>query len=275
MNIKEITVNNSVKIGGNRPLTILAGPCVLEEEKIYRPVIETMTKICQKLGLQYVFKSSFDKANRSSINSFRGPSIEEAKNTFKKIREEFNVPIITDIHENKHPEIFKDVVDYFQIPAFLCRQTDLLIAAGNSGKAVNIKKGQFMAPSDMNNVIDKFISTGNHHLSLCERGSSFGYHNLVVDMRSLKIMRDFSYPVVFDATHSIQLPGASGNTSSGQPEFILPLAKAATAIGIDALFLEVHPNPKEAKSDGANSLALDQVENFLTIISKIHHLNQS
>ena len=273
MKTKEIIINSSVKIGGNNPLTILAGPCVLEEERVYRPVIETMTKVCQKLGLQYVFKSSFDKANRSSISSFRGPSLEEAKNTFQKIRDEYNVPILTDIHEKEHLEIFKDVVDYFQIPAFLCRQTDLLIAAGNSQKAVNIKKGQFMAPSDMNNVINKFVSTGNHNLSLCERGSSFGYHNLVVDMRGIKIMRDFTYPVVFDATHSVQLPGAGGNISSGQPEFILPLAKAATAVGIDSLFLEVHPNPKKAKSDGANSLVLEKVEEILTIISNIHRLN--
>jgi 2-dehydro-3-deoxyphosphooctonate aldolase (KDO 8-P synthase) len=219
----------------------------------------------------FVFKASFDKANRSSVSSYRGPGLVEGVRIFKKVRE-LGIPVLTDIHEPSQAEIAAEAADILQIPAFLCRQTDLLVAAGKTGRAVNIKKGQFVAPADIANAAEKVASTGNENIILTERGSSFGYHNLVVDMRGLAIMAGTGYPVVFDATHSVQLPGASGNTSGGQPQFIEPLARAATAVGIAGVFVEVHQNPAQALSDGANALRLNLLPEFLKRLRLIDRL---
>ena len=259
---------DGMTLGGEK-LTVLAGPCVLETMETCLEIATKMKAICDKLGINYVFKASFDKANRTSVNSFRGPGLDEGLAMFKTIKNEIGCPIVTDIHLPAQAEKLASVVDILQIPAFLCRQTDLLLAAANTGKVINIKKGQFLAPQDMKKVLEKAYSTGNKNIALCERGTTFGYHNLVVDMRGVKIMRDFGCPIVFDATHSVQLPGGQGDKSGGQPEFIPVLVRAATAVGVDALFMEVHPNPKEAKSDGANSLHLNDVENLLSRVIKI------
>ena len=272
--MNEIKITDKVKIGGNNPFALIAGPCVLESKEICFEIVEKCKNLCEKLGITYIFKASFDKANRSSIDSFRGTGIEESKKMFQLIKKTFQVPILTDIHEKEHPILLADSVDYLQIPAFLCRQTDLLLAAGKSKKAINIKKGQFLSPQEMENIVNKVEATGNNNFSLCERGTSFGYNNLIVDMRSLIIMKEFKKPIVFDATHSVQLPGGLGSSSGGQPEFILPLAKAATAIGIDALFMEVHPIPEKAKSDGKNSLPLKNLKDVLNQVIKIHNLNK-
>ena len=262
----------NIRVGDGQPLVILAGPCVVEELDICRRIAETALKACDSLGLPYIFKASFDKANRTSISSYRGHGIHEGLATLAKIREEFGCPVITDVHEPEQCAIAAEVVDVLQIPAFLCRQTDLLLAAGATGKPVNVKKGQFLAPEDMRTVIEKVKSTGNERILLTERGTSFGYHNLVVDMRSLVIMRQLGQPVVFDATHSVQLPGGQGNSSGGNREYIEPLARAATAVGIDALFLETHPDPAQALSDGANSLRLADLPALLKSISDINSL---
>ncbi|MCM8541816.1 MAG: 3-deoxy-8-phosphooctulonate synthase [Lentisphaeraceae bacterium] len=267
--IQTFEIGNNVTIGPGKPLTLLAGPCVLESEEICNQIAGTIQEICADLGIQYIFKASFDKANRTSVNSFRGPGLDQGLEKLQAVKGKFNVPVVSDIHEAGQVEKAATVIDYLQIPAFLCRQTDLLIAAGESGKAVNVKKGQFLAPGDMLSVRDKLYSTGNKKVSLCERGTTFGYNNLVVDMRSLKIMRELGCPVVFDATHSVQLPGGQGNKSGGQPEFIPTLSKAAVAAGIDGIFMEVHPEPAKALSDGANSLRLDQIREVLTDLVKI------
>lgn len=267
--IKTFEIGNGVTIGPRQPLTVLAGPCVLESEDICFQIAETMQGICAELGAQYIFKASFDKANRTSVTSHRGPGIDKGLEKLNAIKEKFNVPVVSDIHEAGQVEKAATVIDYLQIPAFLCRQTDLLVAAGESGKAINVKKGQFLAPGDMQSVINKIYSTGNKKVSLCERGTTFGYHNLVVDMRSLKIMRELGCPVVFDATHSVQLPGGQGTKSGGQPEFIPHLSRAAAAAGIDGLFMEVHPDPSKALSDGANSLNLKDVKENLENVIKI------
>ena len=267
--IQTFEIGNNVTIGPGKPLTLLAGPCVLESEEICNQIAGTIQEICADLGIQYIFKASFDKANRTSVNSFRGPGLDQGLEKLQAIKDKFNIPVVSDIHEAGQVEKAATVIDYLQIPAFLCRQTDLLIAAGESGKAVNVKKGQFLAPGDMLSVRDKLYSTGNKKVSLCERGTTFGYNNLVVDMRSLKIMRELGCPVVFDATHSVQLPGGQGNKSGGQPEFIPTLSKAAVAAGIDGIFMEVHPEPAKALSDGANSLRLDQIREVLTDLVKI------
>ena len=265
---------NKFKIGdieiGNGNLFLMAGPCVLEGYERSLKIGKRTKEICENLNLPYIFKASFDKANRSSIKSFRGPGLEEGLKILAAIKAELKVPIVTDIHETYQAEKVAQVADILQIPAFLCRQTDLLIAAAKTGKVVNVKKGQFLSPNDMKNIVVKLEESGTQKIMLTERGASFGYNNLVVDMRSLPIMRSFGYPVIFDGTHSVQLPGGSGTTSSGQREFVPYLTRAAAAVGIDGLFLEVHDNPAEALSDGANMIYLDKLENLLKNVLLIH-----
>ena len=267
----EIKIGKSV-VAGNGKLLLLGGPCVAESEKLCLEIAEYLMKLCAELDIQYVFKASYDKANRSSISSKRGLGITKGLAILKSVKEHFDIPVVTDVHESAEVPQAAEVVDLLQIPAFLCRQTDLLVACGKTGLPVNIKKGQFMAPEDMAQVVDKVRSTGNDKIMLCERGSSFGYHNLVVDMRGLTTMRSMGVPVVFDATHSVQLPGGLGNASGGRKEFVLPLARAAAAVGIDALFTEVHPRPQEAWSDGPNSLDFEQAREVLTQVKAIHDL---
>jgi 2-dehydro-3-deoxyphosphooctonate aldolase (KDO 8-P synthase) len=244
----------NIQIGRASPLALIAGPCVIESEEH----VHFLAREIGKLG-PFIFKASFDKANRSSVNSYRGPGIKEGLRILKSVRDR-GIPVLTDIHEPAQAAEAAEAVDILQIPAFLCRQTDLLLEAGRTGKVVNIKKGQFVSPHDIRLAADKVASTGNDRIMLTERGSSFGYNNLVVDMRGLAIMREFGWPVVFDATHSVQLPGAAGSASGGQPQFIEPLARAAVAAGVDAVFVEVHEAPERALSDGANALRLDLLE---------------
>ena len=262
------------RVGDNEPLLLLGGPCALESEEIASTVAARMKEICGRLGINYVFKASFDKANRTSITSYRGPGLERGLASLAGIRERFQVPVVSDIHDPSQAEAAGEVLDIIQIPAFLCRQTDLLTAAARTGKPVNVKKGQFVSPWDMKNVVNKLRESGCRHLMLVERGASFGYNNLVVDMRSLPVMRSLGCPVVFDATHSVQLPGGAGGSSGGQREFIAPLAKAAAAAGIDGLFMEVHPDPDSALCDGPNSIPLDEVESLLTQILRIRQAAQ-
>jgi 2-dehydro-3-deoxyphosphooctonate aldolase (KDO 8-P synthase) len=267
----EIKIGKSV-VAGNGKLLLLGGPCVAESEKLCLEIAEYLASLCAELDIQYVFKASYDKANRSSISSKRGLGIEQGLKILKSVKEHFNVPVVTDVHESDEAARAAEVVDLLQIPAFLCRQTDLLVACGKTGLPVNIKKGQFMAPEDMKGAVDKVRAVGNEQVMLTERGSSFGYHNLVVDMRGLVTMRNLGVPVVFDATHSVQLPGGLGNASGGQREFVRPLARAAAAVGIDALFCEIHPNPAKAFSDGPNSLDFKLAEELLTEIKAIFDL---
>jgi len=262
---------NDVIIGENNPLVLFAGPCVVESEETTMFAAERIKEISENLGVKLVFKSSYKKANRTSLSSFQGLDEETALNILRKVKNEFDLPIITDIHTVEEADLASDFADILQIPAFLCRQTALLIAAGKTGRIVNIKKGQFLAPEDMKHPAEKVASTGNNKILLTERGSSFGYHNLVVDMRSLLIMRDLGYPVVMDATHSVQMP-SSGNITGGNPQFIKPLAKAAAAVGIDALFLEVHPDPQNALSDAASQLPVSELEGLLDEVLKIDSL---
>lgn len=253
---------------------IIAGPCVLEDEDSARHTARRLRDICGSLGLPFVFKSSFDKANRSSISSYRGPGLEKGLGILADIKTELDVPVLSDIHTVAEVGPAAEVLDILQIPAFLCRQTDLITAASRTGRPVNIKKGQFLAPWDMGNIIDKFVSTGNRNLLLTERGSSFGYNNLVVDFRSFPIMRAFGYPVIFDVTHSLQLPGGLGNSSGGQREFAAPFVRAAAALGVDGFFLEVHPEPEKALCDGPNMVRLDDLPEMLgSIVAIIRALN--
>lgn len=260
--MKAVQVGNR-QIGGDGRLFVMAGPCVIEDPERVLRIGREMKAICGRLGLPYIFKASFDKANRSSWKSFRGPGLTEGLKILKAVKEELQVPVVSDIHDASQAEPAAEVLDILQIPAFLCRQTDLLQAAARTGKCINVKKGQFMAPSDMKNVAEKISHEGNENIILTERGVSLGYHNLVVDMRSFPIMREFGYPVVFDATHSVQLPGGAGTHSSGQRQFIGNLARAAAGSGIDGVFMEVHDNPEEALCDGPNMLYLSQVEGLL------------
>jgi 2-dehydro-3-deoxyphosphooctonate aldolase (KDO 8-P synthase) len=260
-----------LEIGGDK-LTVIAGPCALESLELGLEVGSKAKKICDALGMNYIFKSSFDKANRTSIFSPRGPGIVRGLEWMAEIKSQLHVPILTDIHEPWQAEKAAEVVDVLQIPAFLCRQTDLLIAAAKTGRAINVKKAQFLSPWDMKSVLDKLYESGNEKVMLCERGTTMGYNQLVVDMRSLVIMRTFGVPIVFDATHSVQMPGGMGNSSGGDRRFTLPLARAATAIGIDALFLEVHPHPEKALSDGPNMVPLDKLEYFMKQISLLDRL---
>lgn len=264
-----IEIARDVQIGGDQPL-IIAGPCVVEGWEVCAHIAEHLVEVCQRLDLPYVFKASYDKANRTSGSTFRSIGFEEALRILERVKTEFQVPVITDVHETIQVSAVAQVADILQIPAFLCRQTDLLVAAGNSQRVVNIKKGQFMAPEDMQYAVQKVKDCGNPRVLLTERGTTFGYHTLVVDMRSLVIMRRFA-PVIFDATHSVQMPGVAGGTSGGQREFAPALARAAAAVGVDGFFIETHPNPDEALSDGPNSLPLADVEDFLTSLTKIRN----
>lgn len=259
---------NNIKFGDNNSFVLIAGPCVIENKEITFTTAQAIFDLTNKYKIPFVFKSSFKKANRTSLNSFTGLEFSEAAAILKEIKNEFKVPILTDVHTEKDIELISSVVDILQIPAFLCRQTDLLLAAGKSGKIVNVKKGQFLAPEDMQHAIEKIESTGNNKILLTERGSSFGYHNLVVDMRSLVTMRELGYPVIMDSTHSVQIPSNS-NVTGGEPKFISPLSKAAMAIGVDGLFLEVHPDPKNALSDSGSQLKLDLLEELLVSVQKI------
>jgi len=245
------------------PLFLIAGPCVIESEAHARMMAERVAKIASDAGVPYVFKASYDKANRSSVNSYRGPGLREGLRILAKIKSDLGLPILSDIHEAAHAAPAAEVCDVLQIPAFLARQTDLLVAAGKTGRVVNIKKPQFVSPWDMNNAIEKVESTGNRQIVLTERGASFGYQNLVVDFRSFPILKKSGYPVVFDVTHAVQLPGGQGHASGGQPEFIEPLARAGVAAGVDGIFLETHDHPAKALSDGANALPLAELPGML------------
>lgn len=258
-------------------LFLIAGPCVIESEAHALKMAEAISAITRELRVPYIFKASYDKANRTSLKSFRGPGVKEGARILRKVAETLRVPVLTDIHEPEHAEPIAEAVDVLQIPAFLCRQTDLLVAAAKTGRAINVKKGQFVAPWDMRHAIEKIRESGNDRVFLTERGSSFGYNNLVVDMRSLAIMRKLA-PVVFDATHSVQLPSAGGSDngksqqSGGQPEFIPVLSRAAVAVGVDGIFMEVHDNPAQAKSDGANALPLANLKSTLEQLLAIHRI---
>lgn len=270
MSIKKIKLRD-FEIGGNK-LTIIAGPCAAESQAILDETAQGLKEITEKLGINYIFKSSFDKANRSSIYSYRGPGMEKGLEMLQNVKDKFDLPIVTDIHTPDQAEPVSKVADILQIPAFLCRQTDLLVAAAKTGKIVNIKKGQFLAPDQMGNLVKKVEECNNEQVLLTDRGSSFGYNNLVVDYRGIPIMQRFGYPVVFDATHSVQLPGANGTSSGGDRAFVPPLAKAAMAVGADALFFEVHPDPDNAKSDGPNMVPLDKAEELFKICKEIFEL---
>jgi len=260
------------EIGAGNPLVLLAGPCVLEGLERCLYIGRTIRDITQRLGIPYVFKASFDKANRSSFNGFRGPGLKKGLEMLRTIKKELGVPIVTDIHTEAQAAPAAKVADILQIPAFLCRQTDLLYTAAQTGRVINVKKGQFLAPKDMRNVVDKLLEGGNSNILLTERGASFGYNNLVVDMRSFPIMRSFGYPVVFDATHSVQLPGGAGTSSAGNREYVEYLARAAVGAGVDALFMEVHDNPEEALCDGPNSVYLDKLEDLLKDTLAIYNI---
>lgn len=268
--INKVILDEQISFGDTKnPFVLIAGPCVLEGLDRSLMIGKKIKDITDRLGIPYIFKASFDKANRSSIKSYRGPGLDKGLQLLKTIKEELNVPVLTDIHQPEQAEAAAEVVDVLQIPAFLCRQTDLLLAAAETGLVINVKKGQFLAPWDMEKVLNKLTESGNSKVLLTERGASFGYNNLVVDMSSLPIMRDLGYPVVFDATHSVQRPGARGETSGGDREFVPYLTKAAAAVGVDAIFMEVHDNPEEAMSDGPNMVYLDRLEDILTEVLAI------
>ncbi|MGK7899476.1 MAG: 3-deoxy-8-phosphooctulonate synthase [Xenococcus sp. (in: cyanobacteria)] len=264
-------ITENLVIGQGHPLALIAGPCVIESEDFTLRMAEKIAKICYFLEITFIFKSSFDKANRTSVDSFRGQGAEEGLKILAKVKQEIGVPVLTDIHESYQAKTVAEVVDVLQIPAFLCRQTDLLLAAAATGKTINVKKGQFLAPWDMKNVVTKLESVGAKNILLTERGTSFGYNTLVVDFRSLPQMRQLGYPVVFDATHIVQMPGGQGSKSGGQREFVPHLARAATAVGIDALFMEVHENPEIALSDGPNMIPLAKLEEVLKPVVNIHN----
>ncbi len=257
------------KVGTGQPPFLIAGPCVIESEQLIMDTAGCIGEITRALGIPYVFKSSFDKANRTSISSFRGPGLEEGLAILAKVKKQIGVPVLTDVHTERQATDAGTVVDVLQIPAFLCRQTDLLIAAAKTGKVVNVKKGQFLSPLEMGNAVRKVEECGSQRIVLTERGSSFGYNNLVVDMRSFPILRGFGYPVVFDATHSVQLPGGGGTKSAGQREFVEPLACAAAGAGVDGFFMEVHPDPDRALSDGPNMVPLHQLKALLERVMRI------
>ena len=262
----------TIHVGGNHPLVLIAGPCVVENREMILQTANIIRTIAERHQMPFIFKSSYRKANRTSGNSFASIGDEKALKILAEVKREFNVPILTDIHSPAEAAIAAEVADVLQIPAFLCRQTELLEAAGRTGKVVNIKKGQFVSPEDMHLAAEKVAATGNNKILLTERGTTFGYHNLVVDMRSLPIMRKSGYPVVLDATHSLQLPGSAKNQSGGQPEFIFPIARAGVAAGCDALFIETHPNPTEALSDAASQLKLDLLEELVKQVKAIDDL---
>jgi 2-dehydro-3-deoxyphosphooctonate aldolase (KDO 8-P synthase) len=269
--MKLVGVGN-FEIGADRPLAVIAGPCVIENRESALRHASLLKEAADRVGTPYIFKSSYDKANRSSATSFRGPGLEKGLEILAEIKRKVGVPILTDVHESEQVTAVQQVADVLQIPAFLCRQTDFVIAVANSGKVINVKKGQFLAPWDIGNVVDKIVSTGNDQVLLTERGVSFGYNNLVSDMRSLVVMRELGYPVIFDATHSLQLPGGRGNASGGERKYIPALARAAVAAGVDALFMEVHEDPDQALSDGPNSLPLKDFEKLICAVKQIDEM---
>ena len=260
------------EIGAGRPVALIAGPCVIESKESALRHASHLKGVADRVGVPFIFKSSYDKANRTSLKSYRGPGIDKGLEILAQVKKEIGVPVLTDVHEQQQVALVKEVADVLQIPAFLCRQTDFVVAVAGSGRIVNVKKGQFLAPWDLRNVIEKILSTGNEQIMLTERGVSFGYNNLVADMRSLVVLRELGYPVVFDATHSLQLPGGLGKASGGERKFIPALARAGVAAGVDALFMEVHEDPDRALSDGPNSLPLKELEGLLTMVKEIDGL---
>ncbi|MBD1856047.1 MULTISPECIES: 3-deoxy-8-phosphooctulonate synthase [Leptolyngbya] len=267
--MNQVNISPGITIGEHQPLALIGGPCVIESEDFTLKMADQIKQVCDRLSIPFIFKSSFDKANRTSIMSYRGHAIDEGLEILRKVKEKIGVPVLTDIHESNQAAIAAEVADVLQIPAFLCRQTDLLVAAAETGRTVNVKKGQFLAPWDMKNVVRKLETSGAKNILLTERGTSFGYNALVVDYRSLPQMRALGYPVVFDATHSVQMPGGQGDKSGGQRHFVPTLARAAAAVGIDALFMEIHEDPDNAPSDGPNMIPLSELEAVLKPILQI------
>ncbi len=261
-----------IQIGKGNPLVLIAGPCVIESKEIIFATAGKLKEICDRLSISLIFKSSYDKANRTSGSSFRGPGIDQGLKILSEVKKKFSMPVISDIHSVDEVKPAAEVLDALQIPAFLCRQTDLILSSSRTGKPVNVKKGQFLAPWDIQNVIEKFTSTGNQNLLITERGTSFGYHNLIVDFRGFPVIRSFGYPMVFDVTHSLQLPGGQGSSSGGQREFALFLARAAVATGVDGLFIEVHPDPSKALSDASTMIPLIEIEGLLRQTKTIHDM---
>jgi 2-dehydro-3-deoxyphosphooctonate aldolase (KDO 8-P synthase) len=265
---KKVKVDH-IDIGAGCPLAVIAGPCVIESRESALKHASALKQAADRVGVPYIFKSSFDKANRSSVDSFRGPGLEKGLAILAEVKKKIGVPVLTDVHEKEQIGPAQEVIDILQIPAFLCRQTDFVLAVARSGRVINVKKGQFLAPWDIGNVVEKIVSTGNDQVLLTERGVSFGYNHLISDMRSLVIMGELGYPVVFDATHSLQLPGGLGKASGGERKYIGPLARAGVAVGVDALFMEVHEDPDRALSDGPNSLPLKEFEGLLRVVKQL------
>lgn len=273
--VRKVRIADKFDIGGRERFALIAGPCVIESEEMVMSIAAELKNISERLGINLIFKASFDKANRTSLHGFRGPGMEEGLRILKRVKEELGLPIITDVHESWQCEIAAKTVDILQIPAFLSRQTDLLLAAAATGLPINIKKGQFLAPWDMRNVVRKMEESGNSNIMLCERGTTFGYNNMVVDMRGLVEMRKFDAPVIFDVTHAVQRPGGVGDSTGGDREYVFPLIRAGLAIGIDGIFAEVHPDPDNAKSDGPNMLKLHELEEILKVALAIDDLVKS
>jgi len=268
---REIKIGN-IKVGKNNPLFLIAGPCVIESEKSLMHHAKRIKEVADDVGIPFIFKSSYDKANRTSIKSYRGPGVKEGLKLLSKVKKEFNIPVLSDVHTQEEVELVKDILDVIQIPALLSRQTDLIVEAAKTKKPINIKKGQFLSPYDMEYVIDKITSYGNHNILITERGAVFGYNNLVSDLRSIPIMKKFGYPVIFDASHSVQMPGGFGDKSAGEREFIPYLAKAAVAAGCDGIFIEVHTEPDKALCDGPNMLKLKDLKGLLVQLKEINQV---
>lgn len=266
---KEIEITASVRVGGTNPLFLIGGPCVIESEEHTLHMAREIRNVCNSLGIPFIFKASFDKANRTSIESYRGPGMDKGLAILRSVREELDIPILSDIHETGQVHTASEVLDMIQIPAFLCRQTDLLVEAAKTRKPLNIKKGQFLSPYEVKNIIDKVKSQGNEKILLTERGTSFGYNNLIFDIRSIPIMKRLGYPVVIDATHSVQRPGGEGTSSGGEAEFIPHVARAGVSVGADGLFLEIHDNPSQALSDSFNSFNLSNLHDFCTSLLRL------
>ncbi len=264
-----------IRIGKGKPFVLIAGPCVIENEEITFATAGKLKEICDEMNIPLIFKSSYDKANRTSFSSYRGPGINKGLKTLSDIRSKFRIPVLSDVHSVHEVKPAAEVLDVLQIPAFLCRQTDLVLASSGTGKPVNIKKGQFLSPWDVKNIVEKFVSTGNQHLMITERGTSFGYNNLVVDFRGFPLIRSFGCPLIFDVTHSLQLPGGEGNRSGGQREFAAPIARAAVAAGVDGLFMEVHPNPGQALSDASTMIPLHEAKKLLQQVQAIQEMVRS
>lgn len=271
VNMKRLSIQDFF-IGPNEPLVLISGPCVIESEELVLHCAEFLATLCSRLGIPLIFKSSYDKANRLSVNSFRGPGLEKGLKILSKVKKNFNIPIFTDVHTPEEAIAAAEVCDVLQIPAFLCRQTDLVVAAGKTGKAINLKKGQFMAPWDMKNIVEKVLSTGNSNILLTDRGTSFGYNNLVSDMRAIPIMQEMGFPVCFDGTHSVQIPGGHGGSSGGQRKFVETLASAAIAAGANCIYMESHPKPEEAQSDKDSQIPLKDLERLLKKLKSIYEV---